>query len=161
MEPRYRKEIERLYLQMHPMLLEYARSHLANDALAEEAVQDTFTIACQKPEDLYTSQRPEGWLVLVLKHVISNTLRTQSTAKRILEQYCALHADEIAVAGDRVEPELLYGDMACLEEFRLLQELAIEGRSYLEMAQKRGISVAACRKRVQRAKETLRKKMEI
>ena len=47
MKARYSKEIDRLYLQMYPMLFEYARSSLSNDALAEEAVQDAFTIACQ------------------------------------------------------------------------------------------------------------------
>ena len=52
-----------------------------------------------------------------------------------------------------------YDDIADTEEFKLLKEMAIDGRSYLEMADSRNISIDACRKRVQRAKETLRKKI--
>ena len=72
MKARYSKEIDRLYLQMYSMLFEYARSSLSSDALAEEAVQDTFIIACQKPEALCESPNPEGWLVNTLKNVLSN-----------------------------------------------------------------------------------------
>lgn len=43
-----RQAIEKLYLQMYTRLFAYARSSLPNDALAEEAVQETFVIACQK-----------------------------------------------------------------------------------------------------------------
>ncbi len=158
MNARYSKEIDRLYLQMYSMLFEYARSSLSNDALAEEAVQDTFTIACQKPEALCGSPNPEGWLVNTLKNVLSNTIRSQNIAKRILMDYFASHANDISVSSDRVSLEVLYNDIADLEEFKLLKEMALDGRSYLEMAEARGISVGACRKRVERAKKVLQKK---
>ena len=50
--------------------------------------------------------------------------------------------------------------MSDLEEFQLLKEMAVDGKSHLEMAQARGISVNACKKRVQRAKEVLQKKIK-
>lgn len=156
----YSKEIDRLYLRMYPMLFEYARSILANDALAQEAVQDTFVIACQKPEALCGSPNPEGWLVKTLKNVLSNTLRTQKTAKRVLLSYFAVNSGEISFQTDRVEVELLYEDIAELEEFKLLRELALEGRSYLEMAQVRSITVDACRKRMERARKTLQNRIK-
>ncbi len=159
MEARYRKEIERLYLQMYPMLFEYARSALSNDALAEEAVQDTFQIACQKPEDLFKSPNPKGWLVKVLKYVILNTRRNQSTAVRILSEYAAINAAEKAVSNDEIDLETLYGNVAKTEEFKLLKEAALEELSHLEMAEKRGITVEACKKRLQRAKELLKRKI--
>ena len=53
----------------------------------------------------------------------------------------------------------MYGKVAQLEEFQLLKEMAVDGLSHLEMAQKRGISVDACKKRVQRAKKFLQKKI--
>ena len=64
MNEQYCQEIDRLYLQMYTRLFEYARSVLPNDALAEEAVQDTFAIACKKPEALLRSPNPPGWLVV-------------------------------------------------------------------------------------------------
>lgn len=160
MKARYSKEIDRLYLQMYPMLFEYARSILANDTLAEEAVQDTFVIACQKPEALCGSPNPKGWLVNTLKNVLSNTLRTQKIAKRVLLNYFAINSGEISVHSDRIGLELLYEDIAELEEFKLLRELALDGRSYLEMAQARGITVDACRKRMERARKTLQKRIK-
>lgn len=159
MKQLYNKEIERLYLQMFSMLFEYARSVLPNDALAEEAVQDTFRIACQKPESLCTSPNPEGWLVNVLKNVLCNMERSRGIAKRILHGYFAANITELTTTNDKVAVEILYDDIADTEEFKLLKEMAIDGRSYLEMSQSRNISIDTCRKRVQRAKETLRRKI--
>ncbi len=157
----YSKQIEQLYLQMFNMLFEYARSTLSNDALAEEAVQETFRIACQKPEALCASPNPEGWLVNTLKYVLRNMERSRNIANRILCGYFAANITELTATNDRVGVELLYDDIADTEEFKLLKEMAIDGRTYLEMADARRISIAACRKRVQRAKETLRKKMRL
>lgn len=161
MNARYSREIDRLYLQMYAMLFEYARSMLANDALAEEAVQDTFTIACQKAEFLCTSPNPEGWLVNTMKNVLRNTIRSRNIAMCILTDYFASKANEIAVTDDRAGLEVMYDDIADTEEFKLVKEMALEGRSYAEMAQDRGISIATCRKRMERAKKFLREKIEI
>lgn len=157
----YREEIERLYLQMFSLLFEYARSTLPNNALAEEAVQETFRIACQKPEALCASPNPEGWLVNTLKNVICNMERSRNIAKRILRGYFAVHITELTATNDRVGVEILYDDIADTEEFKLLKEMAIDGRSYMEMAESRNISIDTCRKRVQRAKEKLRKKIQL
>ena len=161
MKARYSIEIDRLYLQMYPMLFEYARSSLANDALAEEAVQDTFAIACQKPEALCESTNPEGWLVNTLKNVLSNTIRSQNIARRILLDYFATNIHDISASSDRVELEILYDDIADMEEFKLLKEIALDGKSYLEMAQAHGITVGTCRKRVERAKKVLQKRIQL
>jgi RNA polymerase sigma-70 factor (ECF subfamily) len=157
----YSKEIDRLYLQMYPMLFEYARSSLSNDALAEEAVQDTFVIACQKPEAVCNSPNPEGWLVNTLKNVLSNTIRSQNIARRILLDYFASNVNDLSMSSDRVGLEILYDDVADLEEFKLIKERAVDGKSYLEMAQERGISVKTCHKRVERAKKVLQKKIQL
>jgi len=161
MKRQYIQEIERLYLQLYPLLFEYARSTLPSDALAEEAVQDTFQIACQKPEALLGSPNPEGWIVNTLKNVLRNTVRNQNTARRILTAYLSAHAKELAAAADQADMELLYGDIIASEEFQLVKSITLDGRSYLDVARELGISVAACRKRVQRAREILKKKLEL
>lgn len=160
MDPKYRKEIEQLYIQMFDMLFEYARSFLPNDALAEEAVQDTFQIACQKPQAVCESANPKGWMVNAMKNVVSNTLRSRATANRILSEYVAAGLERLSENDAYAGIELFYGQIAESEEFKLIKELAVDGRSYLEMAQSRRISVQTCRKRVQRAKDVLRKKYE-
>lgn len=159
MDPIYRETIEDLYLKLYPLLFEYARSSLFNDSLAEEAVQETFRIACQKPESLCESPNPSGWLVNTLKFVILNTERNLAVANRILQEYITQQTKVHAGAEDPENLELLYGDLAELEEFQLLKEMAVDGFSHLQMAKKRNISVEACRKRVQRAKEILQNKI--
>lgn len=151
--------IEALYLQMFDMLLSYARSKLQDDCLAEEAVQEAFRIACQKPEELFGSPNPQGWMVQTLKHTLWNLRRSRESAQQLLERYLATQTTAITFSEDRISLEVLYENVADLEEFKLIKELAVEGRSHLEMAQARNISVSACKKRVQRAKETLEKKL--
>ena len=161
MNSQYNTEIERLYLRMYDRLFAYARSTLSNDSLAEEAVQETFRIACQKPEELLNSPRPEGWLINTLKNVMSNMIRSRAIANRILSEYIAAQTPEYSESVEWIRFEILYENISEMEEFQLIKEMAVDGLSHLEMAEKRGISVAACKKRVQRAKEVLRKKIKI
>ena len=155
-----RDRIETMYLEMFDMLMAYARSVLRNEAQAEEAVQETFRIACQKPECLCESVNPQGWLVQTLKFTIRNMQSNQASALRLLEKCRESHSSNAAFSEDRLDLHIVYEDVADTEEFKLLSEMAIDGLSHLEMAQRRGISVSACKKRVQRAKEMLKKKME-
>ena len=160
MTPEQDHKIEKLYLEMFDKMKIYANCSLDNEALAEEAVQETFRIACQKPEQLCESVNPQGWLVQTLKYTIRNMQSNRATAKRIVEKYLMAQFSDLAFSEDKLDLNVLYENVADTEEFKLLAEMAIEGRSHLEMATSRGISVSACKKRVQRAKETLRKKMD-
>lgn len=153
-----RKRIEEFYLEMYDRLFIYARSALDNESLAEEAIQETFRIVCMKPEDLLSSPNPKGWIVNTLKYTVQNMRRNRDKANVLLTQYLAANGS-IAFSEDRIRLEVTYENVARSEEFSLIKEMAVDGRSHLEMAQSRGISVAACKKRVQRAKEFLRRKI--
>lgn len=153
--------IEALYLEMFDKMMAYARCSFENESLAEEAVQETFRIACQKPEQLCQSVNPRGWLVQTLKYTICNIQNSRATAKKLVEKYWMSQSKDSSFSEDRVDIHILYENVAHTEEFQLLIESAIEGRSHLEMANSRGISVNACKKRVQRAKEALRKKINV
>lgn len=155
------KQIESLYLEIFDKLMAYACSSLDNAALAEEAVQETFRIACQKPEQLCGSLNPQGWLVQTLKYTIRNMQSNRATAKRIIEKYLLTQITEFSFSEDRVDLHILYENVADTEEFKLLAEMAIEGRSHEEMAKSRSITVSACKKRVQRAKEALQRRIKI
>lgn len=154
------RKIEELYLEMFEKMKAYACCSLDNEALAEEAVQETFRIACQKPEQLCESVNSRGWLVQTLKYTIRNIQSNRATAKRIVEKYLMTQIKDFSFSEDRLDLHILYENVADTEEFKLLAEMAIEGRSHLEMATRRGISVNACKKRVQRAKETLRRRID-
>ena len=158
MDTEQRELIERLFLEMYEKLLMYARYALPESSLAEEAVQETFQIACQKPESLQESPNPQGWLVNALKNTIRNIKHNRANAERILAQY--LHVpDDRTYSEDELNLSVLYEDIVDTEEFKMLKEYAIDGRSHLEMATARGITINACKKRLQRAKEKLRIKI--
>ena len=157
--PELNERIAELYLRMYDFLLDYAQVNLGSHALAEEAVQETFEIACQRQEELFSSVRPEGWILNRLKNVMDNTKRNREADNNLIHRYTSVYYRELEAAEDSVRVEVLYDNLAEMEELKLIKELTVDGLTYLEMAQKRGISVAACRKRVQRARETLRKKL--
>lgn len=160
MDVSQRKQIESMYFDMFDNLRVYARSSLKSESLAEEAVQETFSIACQNPEKLLTSDNPRGWLVITLKNTIRNMQRSRMAAQNLLNTYLQIYNHEPPALEQTADPKLLYENVADTKEFRLLVELAIEGRSHKEMARTRGISLAACKKRVERAKKILQKNIE-
>ena len=161
MNPEYSEIIERLYMEMYDKLLIYARCSFEEESLAEEAVQEPFQIACLKPDKLCESLNPRGWLVNTLKYTILNMKRSRESARQLLSNYLITQNECIAFSEDKLSLQLMYEDISHTEEFRLIKEMAIDGRSHLEMANARGISVSACKKRVQRAKETLREKIKL
>lgn len=162
MDADQRKQIGELYMEMYGLLMAYARSAMEQESLAEEAVQETFRIACERAQVLLSSPNPRGWLVNALKFSISNIKSKRKAIQRLLEEYQeGVQRNAQAFSEDVVPVEMLYEDLSHTEEFKLLTELAIEGKSHKEMAQSRGISVSACQKRVQRAKELFRKKIKI
>lgn len=61
-------EIEKLYKEMYPALYAYALRVLKNPALAEEAIQDAFCIACEKRDRVLSNPRPQGWIMTTLKY---------------------------------------------------------------------------------------------
>jgi RNA polymerase sigma-70 factor (ECF subfamily) len=112
-----------------------------------------------KPEDLLSSPNQKGWIISTLKFTIQNMKRSRDRANVLLTQYLAAHSNSVAFSEDRISLEVTYENVAHLEEFQLIKEMAVEGKSHLEMAASRGISVDACKKRVQRAKEFLKRKI--
>lgn len=152
--------IEQLFLEMYDMLICYACSSLKEEPLAEEAVQETFQLACLRADKLLASKNPQGWIVNALKYTLANMIRSRENSRLILSKYLATQSETIVFSEDKVRLEILYQNVADMEEFQLVKEMVIDGRSHLEIASDRGITLAACRKRVQRARETLQKKLK-
>ena len=159
MDTAQQKYIESLYLEMYDKLIIYANCAFPEEGLAEEAVQETFRIACQKPDQICGSENPRGWLVNTLKYTIRNMRRSRASSQQLLSRYLALQTESITYSVDSVSLEVLYEDMAHSEEFKLVKEMAVDGKSHLQMAETRGITVSACKKRMERAKKLLQKKL--
>lgn len=154
------KLIDQLFRDFYRFLLNYAQSALKNPSLAEEAVQETFAIACRRADRLYESENPRGWLVETLKFVIRNIEHRQRTANRIIVDLGGCDPDLIGGREDQVDPKLIYGDVGDTKEFKLVYAIAVDKKSYIEISEAEGITAPACRKRFERARKFLQKKMK-
>ena len=77
-----------------------------------------------------------------------------------MTEYYKLRVKEIQESTDPEALDILYHDLTNMEEYQLVKGMAIDGKSYLELAKERNISVEACRKRMQRAREFLQGKIK-
>lgn len=155
----WKETIEKLYKEMYPALHVYALQVMEDAALAEEAVQDAFCIACTRRDQFLSSPNPQGWIMLTLKHVMQNMLRTQAKLKMLL----SLEAGEDlpAASPELMSVDLLFGDLSESQDFQLLKRIALDRCTILELSEEMGISVEACKKRVQRARKRLQKKLKL
>ena len=150
--------LEELYREMYSVLLCYANAALKDKALAEEAVQDTFRIACAKVGELSASENPRGWLMLTLKNVLRNTNRESIDDEIVLETYASGTDYEKRIEDDEVS--ILYSDLLSPDEYRLLKRIVLQKYTIRDAAKELGISIESCKKRIQRIKKKLRKKLE-
>lgn len=153
------EQIDLYYREMHNKLYAYAFAALKNSALAEEAVQDTFVVACKKPDALLTSPNPRGWLVNTLKYSISTIRKSQHQIKMLL---LSLNPMEDGSVLDDPDDAISYIASLSLcqsvlkDDYELFMRIAIDRCSMLEAATEFNISVEACKKRIQRARSKLR-----
>lgn len=133
----------------------FARSFV-NPDLAEDLVQETFLIAQKRLDRVTSSENPTGWLINTLKNVIGNTYQKRQFI------YTELSPDAIAdEAGEYVHSiNDMYAGLIDDEALSLLIWIYCEDTSYQEAANRLGISLDSCKKRIQRAKQALKKAIE-
>ena len=153
------EQITRLYQDMYGRMVAYAASVLEDRSLAEEVVQDTFCIFCGKAELVLQHENPQGWLMRTLQNVMRNMLRHRAVMNRLIMQSLQVEELEELLVYDEEDVDLLYGDLAARSDFQLLKRVALDGRTMLETAQECGITVEACKKRIQRIRAHLKKKL--
>ena len=148
------------YHKKRKFLLEYADSSLHNYALSEEAVQQTFEIACRKIDDFYNSPNPDGWLTKALSFVVRNIERRQRSERRVIATTGSYRPDVAAAPEMPLPLRVTYGALVDTPQFRLLYETEVLGRTLAQVAKDLGISEAACKKRAERARIFLQKKLK-
>ena len=147
--------IESLYAEHFVLLLCYVESVLRNRDAAEEAVQETFRIACARADRLAASENPGGWLMNTLKNTLHNRTRFLARLHRALP---TVPLEEALVPGADApgDLDLTISTLLTAEEYRLYRRLIADGDSVRRVAEELGISVSACKKRAQRIREKLR-----
>ena len=162
--------LEKLYREMYGALLSFADAALENDAIAEEAVQDTFRIACAKMPEFCGSKNPQGWLMLTLKNVIRNTRREVAALNRLL--VFAMSADDEAVLSNAAERDFnknlednrvdfLCADLLSPDEYSLLKKIVLQRYTVADAAGELRISLESCKECIRRAEKKLRNNLKI
>lgn len=152
------EQIEQLYRKMYSVLFIYAQSVLKINALAEEAVQDAFCIACKKQDELFGCGNPEGWIMNTLKYVVQNTVRQREKMGRLV--MIALNSQEVmqAAASDEEDVSVLYGDIFEDKNFQMFKAVSLDGRSMREVSDEMGIPIETFKKKIQRTRVRLQRK---
>lgn len=149
--------IEMHYRGLYKKMLSYAMYTLRDASLSEEAVQDAFMIACAKIDVFYASKNPEGWLINALRNVIRNMKKLRITLNKYVVQL--LDTENIIDTGNftaEQDFELIFGDIVKSDDFKLLRKVVLDKYTMLEASIEFGITLDACKKRVQRIKKKLK-----
>jgi DNA-directed RNA polymerase specialized sigma24 family protein len=138
----------------------YAESALGDHAMAEDAVQQAFEIGWRKIEDFQNCPQPEGWIFRSLKFVVNNMKSRLRTERRVIAITDEYRPDLVAAPADPLPLRVHFGDLVDLPQFRIVYEMEIQDRTLAEIAKDLGISESACKKRAERARKYLQKKIE-
>ena len=148
--------IEQLYRSMLPTLLGYGRGAHYDPSVVQDAVQETFRVVCEHIESIAEHESPEGWVMTAFKYILRRAGQNRARDLAIVERLTLMQGGEPGRT-DESDPDMLYGDLADNEDYKLIRRLAERGCTMSELAGELGISVSACEKRVQRARKRLKK----
>lgn len=147
---------ERVWREEVPRIFTYATRHVGS-VDAHDVTAETFTTAWRRWDDI--TEPPFAWLLGVARHVVANQVRTRQRGRRLEDRVRLL----TAVTG-RSGPDLdLTVRLEALRRLAALSEkerealllTAWDGLSTEETATLLGISPAAVRKRISRARAAI------
>src|SRR5690349_13176435 len=148
---------EKLYRRYVKDVYHYALALLRNPADAEDVTQTTFLNAYrafQRGEEIH---KPQNWLIKIAHNVARS--RYARMSRRVKEVPLEDHVEQLAVPED--EKPNVEGILRALGRLPFNQRAALvmrelEGRSYVEIADTLGVSVAAVETLIFRARRSLR-----
>ena len=149
----------KIYKERRKLLQIYAENALGNHAMAEDAVQLAFEIGWRKIEDFQNCPKPEGWIFKSLEFVISNMKSRLRTERRVIAIVDEYRPDLVAAPADPLPLRVHFGDLVDTPQFQIIYEMEFYGRTLAEIAKDLGISENACKKRAERARKDLQKKL--
>lgn len=153
---RTKEALDSLYKANYKCLYQIALNAVHNPDNAMDLVQETFKIACEKSNECLSSPNPHGWLVIAIGHVIGNYIQKQPN----IMKYIVPLADWDQPTEMLISVAKKYEGLIESETLSLLIWVYCQERPYQEIADKLDISLSACKKRIQRAKEKFRTEYE-
>lgn len=147
---------ERVWRDEMPRIFMYAARHVGS-ADAHDVAAETFTVAWRRWDDI--TDPPFAWLLGVARHVVSNHVRTLQRGRRLDERVRLLTAVSRSSGqhldfSERIEALQRLAALGEKEREALLLT-AWDGLTTDEAATMLGISPAAVRKRISRARAAI------
>ena len=154
--------IQELYYSNSKLLSICAQRMGFRAEVAEDYVQEVFLIAMKRIDVIKSCKNPQAYLIKVLRNVVGYNLRCAQYATRMIKKLQDQRSN-VQVNGvyqEELDLETLYHGSINEEELRLLVRFYLEGWTSKEIAADMGINFEACKKRILRAREHLRRFLE-
>ena len=146
--------IEAYFRAEYAGLLSFARKLNLNENLAEEAVQETFVIFLRNYERWKTRKLESGWMYGVLKNIAMHILRDENETK-----LQCISLEDVVYEPGMEEPGYHFAQHPPDDpDLRLLKRFYVDGMHLKDLAAEYGVSVVACKMRLKRARERVRKR---
>lgn len=151
---------EEIWHGLHDRLLRTIRRHVADEASAEDILQDVFLKIHTRIGTLRDEERLASWVYQIVRNAITDHLRRQRPSAPLPEELAAPDEpdeDEAGGAARQLVPFVKATIHGLPEPYRqalLLTEY--EGLTQRELAERVGISLSGAKSRVQRGREKLK-----
>lgn len=161
MDQTQRALLSTLYERWYGVLHRYAQWAVGDALLAEEIVQETFLAAVPKIEELAAGEHPERWLIQTAKYkgAPCPAGAGQAAGKEHGAGGIPGCTRSAGAVGGREYAGQLWEKAAALlspEEVALLRMVALEKLGHQAAAERLGLSLWSCQKRMQRIRKKLR-----
>lgn len=149
--------LENLFRDHFRELELYAKALLQGRDGAQAAVQDAFHVACEKIDVVMASPNPVGWMKLVVKNVVRNMNKQRNRELQLVVPLEQMELTLVSHSHAERDFELVESCKTLLspEEFALIKGIVLDDIPYVEMAERQGITMWTCYKRVQRTLQKL------
>ena len=148
--------LEQIVIEMHDLLINFAKLKLTDHHSAYDVVQETYLAAQKNIGKLMMSANPQGWMMETLKYKVLHEYRAKSRFYMLTKKITSTNNATICHE-DNYDFDIK--ELINKDEYIVLNKLYIEGYSIKEIADIQGISYEACKKRIHAAKRKLAKEL--
>lgn len=164
-------DVEYLFRSRYKQLKGFIRRRVHNDQDAEDIAQNTYLEALKKAESYQGLSRPDVWLFGIALNLVRNHRKKESNRARMWEEnYGHDQSDYIEVESspcNHLGNNQVLGKVSkAIEKLpnemsQVLKAVAIESKSYQEVAKSLGLPTGTVRSRLSRARDKIKNLSEL
>jgi RNA polymerase sigma-70 factor (ECF subfamily) len=149
--------VEQAWTTFHTPLLQFVRRRVADEASAEDILQDVFLKVHMHIDTLSEASKLQSWLYQLTRNAVIDHYRRTRATVAVPEELPAFVEEDENDAVARLTPAVKAMVAALPDIYREALHLTeYAGLTQKELAERLGISVSGAKSRVQRARQMLR-----